>query len=208
MTAISIKDINLFRITEEEYHITLYGGNQEWYVKRWQRMAGCGPSTAANIMYYLNKTRYNTNIEQTKEEFLRLMNEIWRYVTPGMGGVSSTTMLMEGFRKYLTDQKLEHVLDSIDIGKKPEQRPDISEVISFLEKALEEDVPAAFLNLEHGSILELESWHWVTVVALEYDLEDRTAFITILDNGMRKRIDLVRWLNSTKLGGGFVSLRV
>ena len=208
MTAISIKDINLFRITEEEYHITLYGGNQEWYVKRWQRMAGCGPSTAANIMYYLNKTRYNTNIEQTKEEFLRLMNEIWRYVTPGMGGVSSTTMLMEGFRKYLTDQKLEHVLDSIDIGKKPEQRPDISEVISFLEKALKEDVPAAFLNLEHGSILELESWHWVTVVALEYDLEDRTAFITILDNGMRKRIDLVRWLNSTKLGGGFVSLRV
>ncbi len=208
MTAISIKDINLFRITEEEYHITLYGGNQEWYAKRWQRMAGCGPSTAANIMYYLNKTRYNTNIEQTKEEFLRLMNEIWRYVTPGMGGVSSTTMLMEGFRKYLTDQKLEHVLDSIDIGKKPEQRPDISEVISFLEKALEEDVPAAFLNLEHGSILELESWHWVTVVALEYDLEDRTAFITILDNGMRKRIDLVRWLNSTKLGGGFVSLRV
>ncbi len=207
MTTISIKDINLFQIEEETVSMTIYGCDQEWYGKRWQRMAGCGPSTATNMMYYLKKVHYNAEIGQTKSDFLGLMNVIWEYVTPGMGGVSSTTMLMKGFGKYLKDQKLDHPLDSIDIGKKPEQRPDLSEVILFLEKALREDMPVAFLNLEHGSILELESWHWVTVVTLEYDLEERTAFTTIMDNGILKRIDLAGWLTSTKLGGGFVSLK-
>ncbi len=206
MTRISIKDIHLFEIKDEREPGILYGCDQDWYGKHWQRMAGCGPCTVTNIMYYVYKAHRHSKLGQTRSDYLKLMNEIWNYVTPGMGGVSSTSMLMNGFGRYLQEQKLKYTLDNIDIERKVQQRPELSELIAFLENALMNDIPAAFLNLEHGTIHELESWHWVTVLALEYDLEEKAALITIMDNGDIKRIDLARWLSSTKLGGGFVSL--
>jgi hypothetical protein len=81
----------------------------------------------------------------------------------------------------------------------------LQQVVTFLAEALEKDSPVAFLNLEHGGLAELESWHWVTVISLEYDLEAKAAYATILDCGTEKRVNLTSWLETTKLGGGFVS---
>lgn len=207
MITISIKDKEIFRIEDETNKMTHYGSNQEWFTKKWQRLSGCGPSAVTNIMYYLNRTRdyvtYSSKL--TKKDCLNLMNEIWNYVTPGIGGISSTSMLCKGVNKYLHEKKLGIKLDCIDIPKNKVLRPDLQQVLLFLIKALKEDSPVAFLNLEHGNIYELESWHWVTIISLEYELESNTAFVTILDGGLVKRIDLSSWLQTTKLGGGFVS---
>ncbi|HWT76963.1 MAG TPA: hypothetical protein VN258_19865 [Mobilitalea sp.] len=203
----SIKDKNLYKIEDEAAREIYYGSNQDWYGKRWQRLSGCGPSAVANVIYYLSRTREKQDSYPalTKEECLAFMNEIWNYVTPSFGGVSSTAMLCKGMNSYLKEKNLNIQMDSIDIPKKKSLRPDVKQVLQFIMDALKKDSPVTFLNLEHGTILELESWHWVTIVSLEYETDGSTAFVEILDGGLLKRIDLLQWLNTTKLGGGFVS---
>lgn len=207
MSTYSIKDKNIFKIEDVETKMIYYGSNQEWYTKKWQRLSGCGPSAVANVIYYMNRTRNNKAgiAALTKNECLELMNEIWEYVTPSLGGVSSTTMLCKGANKYMKARELKMHLNTIDIPKKMTERPDPDKVITFISDALQKDSPVAFLNLERGTIHILDSWHWVTIVSLEYDKEINTALVEILDCGELKRIDLLQWLQTTKLGGGFVS---
>lgn len=204
MSTSTIKKKELFKISGEALEQIYYGSNQDWYEKRWQRMSGCGPSAVANIIYYMNQTQKCCS-GLTKSDWLLLMNEIWKFVTPGLGGVSSTSMLCEGVNKYLIHNNLDIKLDCINIPKKRVLRPDFDKVLSFLTNALENDTPVAFLNLEHGTVYELESWHWVTIISMEYGVIEGQAFAEILDGGLVKKIDLLKWFQTTKLGGGFVS---
>jgi len=44
-----------------------------------------------------------------------------------------------------------------------------------------------------------------TIAALEYEDDLSSAYAEILDEGIKKRINLLMWYNTTMLGGGFVS---
>jgi hypothetical protein len=137
-----------------------------------------------------------------------LMNEMWNYVTPGPRGIPSTAMLGKGINKYLQENNLNIDLSFLDIPKKMQLRPDFNTVTEFLHKALDNDTPVAFLNLDNGEVKELYSYHWVTVISLEYSLNDNFACLNILDGGFEIKIDLFRWLTTTKSGGGFVSFSI
>ncbi|HAF85922.1 MAG TPA: hypothetical protein DCG32_06070, partial [Sphaerochaeta sp.] len=63
----------------------VYGSDQEWYPTLWQRRAGCGPTTASNLMLYFQQKQNPRLLE--KEEALLMMQELWRLVTPGIMGV-------------------------------------------------------------------------------------------------------------------------
>ena len=117
-----------------------------------------------------------------------------------MGGVSSTGMLCKGVLKYIREKELNIGLDVIDIPKKRLLRPEFQRLIKFLAAALDKDMPVAFLNLHNGKVKELDSWHWVTIISLEYD--ESQAYADILDEGMLKKIDLTEWFNTTIIGGG------
>lgn len=209
MRNISIKSKHVLKIEDEE-KTTLYGTNQEWYTKRWQRMCGCGPSTVTNILYYIqSKHDEGTGcLGLTREKCLNLMNEMWKYVTPGPRGIPSTTMLGKGIYKYLEKNNLNIQLDYLDIPKKKQLRPDLDKVTGFLHTALDNDTPVAFLNLDNGEVDELYSYHWVTAISLEYSPNDNLAYLYILDGGLEIKIDLLRWLTTTKSGGGFVSFTI
>lgn len=200
----SIKNLSLFKITDEISQNTYYGNNQEWYKSAWQRLSGCGPTAVANIIFYFSQTNPDTVLsEPAKRDCLLLMEEIWKYVTPNMGGISSTGMLIKGVLKYIQAKELNITLDVIDIPKNRLLRPDFQKILEFLVAALNKDMPVAFLNLHNGKVKELDSWHWVTVISLEYDGDQ--AYADILDEGMIKKINLAEWFNSTIIGGGFVS---
>ena len=207
MAVYQLKDKELFRIEDNYTRDIYYGSNQEWYLKRWQRMAGCGPSSATNMIYYYNKQREEEQAGSvwTKDQYLILMNDLWRYVTPSFGGVSSTVMFRQGLDRYLDKNKVNLRLSTLDIPKKVSERPQVQQVLAFITEALSKDSPVAFLNLEHGTIEELDSWHWVTIISMEYQEGDNTAYTDILDGGLIKRIDLLEWFRTTKMGGGFVS---
>ena len=61
-----------------------FGYDQEWYEDAWKRLAGCGPTTATQVISYvlfrdghLSLTNYADG-----EQALKRMNQVWEYVRP------------------------------------------------------------------------------------------------------------------------------
>jgi len=207
MTTSSISNPNLFMILDEDKRKSYYGCSQQWYTTEWQRRSGCGPTAASNIIFYLEHIQSNFDLEQSyncKANWLALMEEMWEYVTPTKHGINTTKMFYESLLTYAESKGLNVEFDFCDLPEDKSLRPKLSEILNFLEKALSKDVPIAFLNLCNGEEKNLERWHWVTIISLEYEEYEKSAVIKILDEGQIKKIDLTLWYDTTILGGGFV----
>jgi hypothetical protein len=118
-------------------------------------------------------------------------------------GHKKITITASGITYTLGYKELNIKLDVMDIPKKRHLRPEFQKLMEFLAAALDNDMPVAFLILHNGKVKELDSWHWVTIISIEYD--DNQAYADILDEGMIKKINLAEWFNTTIIGGGFVS---
>jgi hypothetical protein len=200
MTAISVKNAEYFKILDETTSDKFYGCNQNWYKRLWQRQAGCGPTVASNIILYSNK-----EIGTSKNESADLMEELWKHVTPTIKGVNTTNIFYNGLLSYAKAMNLSLSYKVLDVPKKKEIRPSFDKVVDFIKASLEKDIPLAFLNLCNGEEKSLDKWHWVTLISLEFNEDLSSAIIEILDEGMKKTIDLLLWYNTTTMGGGFVS---
>jgi hypothetical protein len=206
MVTRSIQNLGLFKINDEITQSISYGCIQEWYASRWQRLSGCGPTAVSTIVSYLNRTQAGSNSASlTKRDCISLMEEVWQYVTPTLKGIPSTKILYDDVLAYAQAKALKIKLDVMDIPKNRLRRPDFQSLLSFLDVALGNDTPVAFLNLNNGDVKQLDSWHWVTIISLEYAEDGSACYTEILDEGMIKRIDLAQWFHATTLGGGFVS---
>jgi len=204
----SIKYRDIFKIMDDDALSIHYGCNQEWYMTEWQRRSGCGPTVVTNIMHYLNCLQSRANLGLTllpKSEALSMMEEVWQHVTPTNQGISTTKLLYDYVINYAKAKTLNLKLSLIDIQENRLLRPEFHDLLLFLDNALINDTPIAFLNLDNGDEKLLDSWHWVTIISLEYAADESTAVIDILDEGLIKKIDLAKWFRTTMLGGGFVS---
>ena len=202
----SISNLSLLKIVDESTLQTYYGCDQEWYTTEWQRISGCGPTVVSNIILYLTRPAFGIGQNfNSKEKCLLLMNEIWEYVIPIKGkGIPTTKLLYEDVLTYATAKKLNVEYDFCDVSKGKSRRPKLLDVMIFLEGALLKDTPIAFVNLCNGDEKNLDPWHWVTIISIEYAEGGDSAFVTILDEGIIKKMDLALWYNTTTLGGGFV----
>lgn len=181
-----------------------YGSDQDWYAAERQRQTGCGPSAAANIFFYNRRKKDISCCGWDKADLLDQMEDAWQYITPRRHGIISTSVFIKKVENYARahHEKLRYF--SLDIPEDTAKRPSLSQVVRFLENGLSSDTPIAFLNLDNGQEETLQRWHWVTITALEYDRGANSAWATISDEGLRKRIDLSLWLETTALGGGFI----
>lgn len=203
----SIYNPDFFEIIDEKTHKIYYGCIQTWYEKFWQRLSGCGPTVATNIILYLNHNRYNFETGKSynkKKNCVVLMNEVWNFVTPTRKGVDTIKIFYEGVLAYAKNKGINIEYKMLDMPKEEYLRPVFSEVLEFIEESLQKDSPVAFLNLNNGKEKNLDRWHWVTIVSLEYEKDQSVVYVEILDEGIIKRIDLLLWYNTTTLGGGFV----
>lgn len=132
------------------------------------------------------------------------MEEIWGYVTPTKEGIPNTKMFYEDVLFYAFVKGMNVNYYFCNIPEDKVNRPKLSKILKLLQDALIKDAPIAFLNLCNGQVKNLDSWHWVTIISLEYTEDGRSAFINILDEGQIKTIDFALWYNTTTLGGGFV----
>lgn len=183
-----------------------YGADQLWYSSAWQQRAGCGPTVASHLLWYLSRTRPGCGAlcphdGAHRAGFLRLMEDVWQSVTPGVQGVNTTAIFTRGVERYGADRGVPLRCRVLNVPPLPPARPTPERLEGFLSGALADDLPVAFLNLSNGSLRCLESWHWVTLVALGPGLAS-----TMYDQGERKAPDLDLWLRSTTLGGGFVAV--
>ncbi len=186
---------------EAVYH----GCDQTWYKTVWQRMSGCGPTTASSLFLYHRRSKEHMP-QPEKAECLRLMEEFWGYITPTARGVHTTKEFCEGAERFAKAHSLRVDTATLDVPKEPDIRPTRDTVLRFLEEALQNDLPVAFLNHNNGAEKRLDSHHWVAIVALSY-VPDGETEITFVDESIIKRIDIASWLRTTTGGGGFATLR-
>lgn len=132
------------------------------------------------------------------------MEEAWESVTPEKNGIPSTALFMEKLERYakLHDRKFQYSV--LDVSSRQSERPSLFTVTEFIRNGLQADVPIAFLNLDHGNEVNLESWHWVTIAGMSCSEDGQTAQISICDEVITKQINLKLWLETTVQGGGFV----
>ncbi|NMA70282.1 MAG: hypothetical protein GX958_12845 [Desulfitobacterium sp.] len=195
----------LFKFYDKKNKDDFFGSNQRWFPTTWQRLSGCGSCAASNIYYYLtylNNTlgkKYNS-----RKEWVSLMEELWKYVKPSLRGVNKLEMFYNPMLEFAKTKGMDLTYHFCEVPEEVYYRPTFQKVIDFLSKALDKDLPVAFLNWCNGEVKNLDRWHWVTIIELGYDLEKEWAYVNILDEGRFKTIDLALWLKSTKLGGGFL----
>lgn len=191
-----------FMINEGD-NIVSYGCQQAFYGTKWKRLSGCGPTAASNLILY----------QQLKDHELpeihiasarHLMNALWTFITPGIGGVNSTAKFEKGLKRYLHEHELDLEVHVLDVPKKQNDRPSLEAVKTFIFEALQQETAIAFLNLHKGETHNLDEWHWVTIVAASYDAEKSSLSVSILDDGKKFEIDLGLWLKTTRDKGGFV----
>ena len=181
------------------------GADQDWYRDPWQRRAGCGPTTASAILAYLSRVHpalapLAPAGDRADGEFLDYMEAIWSYVTPGARGLDNPESFTLGCRSFALSRGC--LLDG-QVLKIPRRdqgtRPTAEACRDFLAAALADDCPVAFLNYSSGDLPNLDSWHWVPLIALTEGEE--VLLCTILDGGEEKVIDLALWLETSTLGG-------
>ena len=198
---LSVKHPECLRIAAESGAEPCYGCDQEWYGTDWQRRAGCGPTVAATLFYYMFRP---DNLCFSQAEWLARMEEVWLYVTPTERGMPTTGLFFQSVLSFAAakQRKIGHAC--CDVPEAQGDRPKLAEVVDFLRSGLTQDAPVAFLNLCNGEETNLHRWHWVTVIGIEYATDGSQALLHTLDEGKMKTVDLACWLDTTVLGGGFV----
>lgn len=203
MISKSIANPELYKFMEADQ--TYYGSCQRWYPTTWQRLSGCGPCAASNIFYYITRNQSSPQESfQSQKEWVALMQELWKCVTPTLRGVHKLDMLYNPLLEYAQIKGIPLEYHLCEVPKEIYRRPSLEEVVNFLAAALDQNTPIAFLNWCNGEVKNLDRWHWVTIIKLEFNEEKTRAYATILDEGRLKNIDLALWVKTTTLGGGFV----
>lgn len=184
------------------------GADQEWYPQLWQRKAGCGPTTASNLVAYNANAHPSLGLNPITEKhgMIALMETMWTYITPGIMGVHLVSQFSRGLERYLTDRKLPLRVASLALAKDRKQRVGFDEVKEFLLSSLADNQPVAFLNLSNGEVENLDPWHWVTIVGLEQEEEGGSLVVEVYDAGKRWLIDLTTWYYTTTRSAGFARL--
>lgn len=188
---------------------TFFGCDQEWFGSHWQRLSGCGPSVASNLLLYLHRAK-NIRLPMAvnnQTDYIKLMEVLWSHVTPTHNGVYMLEQFYNGVHDFAQDHGYCLENFSLYVPEKKTAQPKLSAIVDFISEGLLQDCPVAFLNLSNGDVCNLEKWHWVTIVSLKIDPDNSYVLVKIYDAAESVIIDLKLWYETTTLGGGFVYFR-
>lgn len=204
---ISIKNPEILNIYSSAENKTYFGGDQDWYLKKWNKDSGCGPTSAANITAYLAFTREKfrrlypgTSME--RNEFASHMEEMFHYITPGPMGVNTLDKYIDGFMNYAKEKEVEITPFSLSVDLCNFKKREVKKLQDFVEEALAKDCPIAFLNLSKGAETRLQGWHWITITHVKIEGDDIIA--TASDEGIQREFSLKLWYLTTKMHGGLI----
>lgn len=186
-----------------------YGGDQEWFGshKEYRKEAACGATTCANVLGYLAQTREDLTALAPydlhgKESFLSFMKAVYPFVRPGLIGIMPADFT-RGADEYSATVGFGFEYDILTVPAASSKRPGPDAMYRFLDTALADDLPVAFLNLSGGRVKNLDSYHWVTLVGSD----EGAGMCRIVDNGRLLEVALKKWLKRSALGGAFVVVR-
>ena len=188
-----------------------YGGDQDWFLKRWQQKSGCGPVAAANILAYLafrdEKYRALYGYEDlSKENFTAFMNEVIKAVSPvRVGNLSFGIPSLSSFAG-----KVEKFAASRGVELKAQwaekRTGNHDQAVEYIRRGLEADLPVALIvhwNVKWMRDEELSGfqYHWVTVMKMHYDEEEDAWLVTVSSWGEEYTLNFKDvWNHSTYAG--------
>ncbi len=118
MKSTHLVELNKLELIDQSSQETIFGFNQEWYKSKWQRLAGCGPTAASSLIYY--GLHQENSLDKNKA--IQLMETLWEYVTPGMGGVYKRSMFTDGLKRYFDKHQINAHIESIEVTKNKKTR--------------------------------------------------------------------------------------
>lgn len=178
-----------------------FGLSQEWFPKKWQRLSGCGPTTAATLYFYLAR-KQGLHDGATQEDALRLMSAMWHQITPGPLGLYNPHRFIRGFSNYAARQGQFFTTQAMFCrGRRPKH---VHQALDFIHSGLQNDVPVAFLNL-HSRYPSISPWHWMPIIGLAPHKGKSQA--TVLDYGYRRTVPIEDWLSRLPTIGAFIWFR-
>jgi len=206
----SIEKPELLTIKDSHTNSASYGSNQAWYKRNWAKKAGCGACSAANLTAYLAKTRSNllplyspTSME--KSDFIIHMDDLFKYIKPGLLGVNKLSKFSNGLLKFATDRNVEIEIHIFNIDDYKFKSRNIGALATFVKSALDSDSPIAFLNLSRGHEKRLQNWHWITITSVE--VIENKLIATASDEGFKRTFDLSLWFMTSRKHGGLIYIK-
>jgi len=162
MTAIEIRSFPIIRDSGTDW----YGGDQEWYPDRWQRMAGCASVAGANLAAFYDLEMPSAGHIYEKQDFLEIMQQVYRYMTPGPNGFPHVRKFAEQFCAFAKDRGRSF---APVIAR---DWHDSSTPRDLICRELQDQNPVALLVLRHQAPeLEDNNWHWMTITGYDPDTD-------------------------------------
>ena len=188
-----------------------FGICQDWLPGKWKQLAGCGPCTAANILFYLSRrdpalaslcsAADDSARQLTRAQSVEFVCDIWKDLAPGPKGVNTVGMFTQGALAFARRRGVELAVAELLIPGAGVGPRSLSECADFIEKGLKTDCPVAFLNLSNGAETALDNWHWVAIVSMRRDPDGRRVLVEFADNTEKKTADFSLWFDTTTRGG-------
>lgn len=197
-------------LLEAETGQCTYGGRQRWFPKKGQRLRGCGPVAAANILCHLagsgERCRPLYPGALTQAQFLELMEETYRALSPALvGGVFSLGRFARGVEALAWSRGVVLTVHLLRVRSHSRE-----EALGMVREGLARGCPVAALNLKLRYRVppggENFGWHWVTVTGLETG-PDGTVWMEVSSWGRRYLLDWEAYWEACRkslLPSGFV----
>ncbi len=181
------RELNFPKIETQSSHL-VYGGNQEWFKKKWQRQSGCASTSGANLAAYyaINfkemKELFSGDTQNlTQENYLDIMDIMFHYMRPGLIGFPYASKFAKRFSDFCLSKNIK--VESNVLKK----WGTIREASDFITSSIDRGHPVALLILFHrAKELRNDNWHWVTISGYTYKNEKLEQII--LSNGGRRQI--------------------
>ncbi len=170
-----MKELNICQIYENKQCIG-YGGNQEWFTKKWAKQAGCASVLASNLFAF-----YNQQVQYDKNTFLIIMEEMFEIMKPGRMGYPYLYKFGRTFQQHMQEKGVALV----PIYQK--KSLSYKHALTFVLDCIDNNQLVGMLILyHHAKELEEDNWHWICITG--YQKQDQEYDIIFSDCGERRII--------------------
>ncbi len=196
------KELDFFKIDG-----TYYGGDQNWHTHHMMKLGGCSAICACEQCVQAARDfaglrglyPYDPN-HVSKTDFLRFFETMFRYIYPGIGGLTSVDKFERMFQRYAESVNVPISFQKLD------GHADIEQAKTFVKEAIDDGVPVMYLMLKHADVAFDEfEWHWFNLTGYEQHADTMTT--TFATWGRKCSFDFVRaWDTRRFFRGGMLRI--
>jgi len=179
-----------------------FGGKQNWLLehgitsKFWADRS-CGVVAAANLIKFISENhldKRNLYQGQTKDDYIQLMSELYKILSPRIWGIPSLTKMEKGIMKYSKERGISLV------SSKNTWLFDMEEGSKFIRQGLALNSPVLLLTWNHSD--KNFKNHWITITG--WDIVYGEEYMTVSNWGQKRVYSYKEWAIERSLFKGAI----